>query len=71
MPAANISGWIRTGVWALPVYGVLTLWATFTHEPDRQTQVEAYVRYISTTNYLAQHLLVRAQATFCVTERCS
>ena len=57
MPAANIGGWIRTGVWALPVYGLLTFWATFTHEPDRLTQVEAYARYISTTNYLAQHLL--------------
>lgn len=57
MPAANISGWIRLGVWALPVYGVLTFWATLTHEPDRQNEVEAYARYISTTSYLAQHLL--------------
>src|SRR5215208_2877752 len=57
MPAANISGWIRIGVWSLPGYGVLTFWTTFTHEPDRQTQVEAYARYISTTNYLTQHLL--------------
>jgi hypothetical protein len=57
MPATNIGGWIRTGVWALPVYGLLTFWATFTHEPDRHTQVEAYARYISTTDYLAQHLL--------------
>ncbi len=57
MPAANIGGWIRIGVWALPVYGLLTLWATFTHEPDRQNEVEAYARYISSTTYLAQHLL--------------
>lgn len=57
MPAANIGGWIRVGVWALPDYGVLNFWATFTHEPDRQTQVEVYARYISITNYLAQHLL--------------
>ena len=57
MPAANIGGWIRIGVWALPVYGLLTFWATFTHEPDRQNQVEAYARYISTSTYLAQHLL--------------
>ena len=44
-------------MWALPVYGLLTFWATFTHEPNRHTEVEAYARYISTTNYLAQHLL--------------
>jgi hypothetical protein len=58
MPLANAAApWIRIGVWALPVYALLTFWATFTHEPDRQTQVEAYARYISTTNYLTQHLL--------------
>jgi hypothetical protein len=42
---------------ALPAYGLLTFWATFTHEPNRTTEVEAYARYISTTSYLAQHLL--------------
>jgi hypothetical protein len=57
MPSANIGTWIRIGVWALPVYALLTFWATFTHEPDRQNEVEAYARYISTTGYLVQHLL--------------
>ena len=57
MPAANIGGWIRIGVWALPVYGLLTFWATLTHEPDRQNQVEDYARFLSTTDYLAKHLL--------------
>ena len=57
MPAANIGGWIRIGVWALPVYGLLTLWATFTHEPDRRNEVEAYARFLSTDIYLAHHLL--------------
>src|ERR671911_335305 len=57
MSAANTANWIRAGLLALPIYGLLTLWATFTHEPDRQNQVEAYARYISTTNYLTQHLL--------------
>jgi hypothetical protein len=57
MPAANIGGWIRIGVWALPVYGLLTFWGTFTHEPDRQNEVEAYARFLSTDIYLAHHLL--------------
>ena len=57
MPAANIGGWIRVGVWTLPVYGLLTFWATLTHEPDRQNEVEAYARFLSTTDYLAKHLL--------------
>ena len=57
MSTANIANWIRAGLLTLPVYGLLTFWATFTHEPNRQTQVEAYARYISTPTYLAQHLL--------------
>jgi hypothetical protein len=57
MSTANTANWIRAGLLALPVYGLLTFWATFTHEPDRQNQVEAYARYISTPTYLAQHLL--------------
>jgi hypothetical protein len=57
MPSANMGAWIRIGVWALPVYGLLTFWATLTHEPNRQTEVEAYARYISSTSYLTQHLL--------------
>ncbi len=57
MSATNTVKWIRAGLLALPVYGLLTFWTTFTHEPDRQNQVEAYARYISTSTYLAQHLL--------------
>jgi len=53
-------------MWALPVYGVLNFWATFTHDPDRRTQVEAYARYIiiTTTNFLAQHLFGTIRAIF-------
>ena len=57
MSAPNTANWIRVGILALPLYGLLTFWATFTHEPDRQNQVEAYARYISTSTYLTQHLL--------------
>ena len=57
MSATNTVNWIRAGLLALPIYALLTFWATFTHEPDRQNQVEAYARYISTSTYLAQHLL--------------
>ena len=64
MSAANTANWIRAGLLALPIYGLLTLWATFTHEPDRQNQVQAYARYISTSNYLAQHLLGSILAIF-------
>jgi hypothetical protein len=57
MSATNTVNWIRAGLLALPVYGLLTFWATFTHEPDRQNEVDAYARFLSTTSYLAHHLL--------------
>ncbi len=57
MSAANTANWIRAGLMALPIYGLLTFWATFTHEPDRHNQVDAYVRYVSSNTYLLQHLL--------------
>ena len=50
MPTANIPSWIRTGVWALPVYALLTFWDTLTHQPDPNTDFEAYARCVSTTN---------------------
>ena len=39
MPAANTANWIRIRLLAaLPIYGLLTFWATFTHEPERNTE---------------------------------
>jgi hypothetical protein len=56
MAAPNIGAWVRIGLLALPLYGVLTLWTTFIHQPDPNTNFEAYARYVSTTNYLVDHL---------------
>jgi hypothetical protein len=44
MSTASTANWIRAGLLALPVYGLLSFSATFTHEPDRQNQVEARPR---------------------------
>jgi hypothetical protein len=54
--APNVGGWVRIGLLALPLYGLLTLWTTFIHQPDPNTDFEAYARYVSTTNYLVDHL---------------
>ena len=43
---ASVDGWIRTGLLALPVYGLLTLWATFTHQPDPGADFGAYAEYV-------------------------
>lgn len=52
----NTGKWVRTGLLALPLYGLLTLWTTFTHQPDPTTEFEAYARYVSTTSYLLEHI---------------
>jgi hypothetical protein len=56
MAAQNVGSWIRIGLWALPLYGLLTLWTTFTHQPNLNTDFEAYARYVSTTTYLMDHV---------------
>lgn len=54
--STNKATWIRSGSLALLVYGLLTLWGTFRHQPDPNTQFEAYARFISSAGYLANHL---------------
>ena len=63
MSAQRTTYWIRLGILALPIYGLLTFWTTFTHEPNRTTEVEAYARYVSSSAYLTQHLLGSILAT--------
>src|SRR5215213_4068366 len=57
MPAANIGGWIRIGVWALPVYGLLTFWTTLDPQPDPTKHYEAWARYVTTNHYVLAHVL--------------
>jgi hypothetical protein len=56
MATPNVGTWVRVGLFALPVYGVLTLWTTFIHQPDPNADFEVYARYVSATNYLVDHL---------------
>jgi hypothetical protein len=53
-PAAS---WIRIGLFALPVYGLLTLWSTIGVQPDAAVDPEGWARYVSTPSYLASHVL--------------
>ena len=56
MAAPNVGAWVRIGLLALPIYGLLTLWTTFIHQPDPNADFEVYARYVSATNYLVDHL---------------
>lgn len=48
---------LRNGVWLLPVFGALTLWATITHQPDPTTEFSSWARFVTTDEFLAKHLV--------------
>ncbi len=56
MATPNVGTWVHIGLLALPVYGVLTLWTTFIHQPNPNADFEVYARYVSATNYVVDHL---------------
>ncbi len=52
----TLGRWVRAGIWTLPVYGLLTLLATLTHQPDPTTQFESWSRYVTTRVFLLSHI---------------
>ena len=59
-PATN---WIRAGLFALPVYGLLTVWTTIGAQPDAAVDPEGWARFVSSTSYLAGHVIGSALGT--------
>jgi len=57
MSAANTANWIRAGLLALPVYGLLTFWTTIDPQPDPTKHYEAWARYVTTNHYVLTHVL--------------
>jgi hypothetical protein len=53
-PAA---GWIRVGLFALPVYGLLTAYATLEPQPDQASDPDGWARFVSGTSYLVGHVI--------------
>jgi hypothetical protein len=53
----NTTNWIRIGLLALPISGVLTAWATLTPQPNPSTEFEAWSRFVTTTYFMLTHLL--------------
>src|SRR5215212_2175517 len=57
MPAPNTTRWIGIGLLGLPLYGVLTLWSSLEGQPDPDTQLRAWARFVTTNGYVWGHLL--------------
>ena len=55
--SSNTTNWIRIGLLALPISGLLTAWATLVPQPNPTTEFEAWSRFVTTTDYLISHLL--------------
>ncbi len=56
MSAPNTLNWIRVGLWALPVYGLLTAWSTLDPQPDSSKHPEEWARFVGSTSYLVDHI---------------
>jgi hypothetical protein len=50
------TGWIRVGLVALPVYGLVVGFATLQPQPDPTTNPEVWAQFVSSQSYLLEHL---------------
>lgn len=53
----RLESWARRAVWALPVYGALLAISTLTQQPDYRTDFAAYATYVTTSTFLASHVI--------------
>ena len=56
MSKPNTTRWIGIGLLGVPIYGVLTFWTSLDPQPDPGTQLEAWARFVTTNEYLLEHL---------------
>jgi hypothetical protein len=56
MSTPNTTNWIRAGLLALPIYGLLTAWSTLDPQPDQTIDPEAWARFVGSTSYLVDHI---------------
>jgi hypothetical protein len=56
MSAVNTTRWIGIGMLGLPLYGALTFWSSLEGQPDPDTQLRAWARFVTTNEYVWGHL---------------
>jgi hypothetical protein len=57
MAPPNTTRWIGIGLLGLPLYGALTFWSSLEGQPDPDTQLRAWSRFVTTDSYVIGHLL--------------
>ena len=58
MSAPNITRWIGIGLLGLVLYGALTFFSSLNPQPDYNTHLEAWARYVTTNHYVLEHLFL-------------
>ena len=56
MPPKDLTRWIGAGLLGLPLYGALTFWSSMNPQPDPNTHLEAWSRFVTTDHYVLSHL---------------
>src|ERR687891_2510138 len=56
MAPPNTTRWIGIGLLGLPLYGALTFWSSLEGQPDPETQLQAWARFVTTNYYVIGHL---------------
>jgi hypothetical protein len=57
MSTPNTTRWIGIGLLGLPLYGALTFWSSLEGQPNPDTQLRAWSRFVTTNEYVWGHLL--------------
>jgi hypothetical protein len=58
MDARSINRWIGVGLLGLPLYGALTFFSSIDPQPDPNTHLEAWSRFVTTDSYVLKHLFL-------------
>ena len=66
MSTPNITRWIGVGLLGLPLYGALTAYSSIEGQPDPDTQLEAWSRFVTTYGYVIGHLLGSILGLICL-----
>ena len=53
---AATTNWIRVGLFALPLSGVLIAWSSLDPQPDQTKDPEEWARFVGSTSYLLTHV---------------
>jgi hypothetical protein len=56
MSAKNTLNWIRVGLFALPISGLLLAWSSLDPQPDQNKDPVAWASFVGSTYYLITHM---------------